>query len=105
MTAPDPQNLPFRETLHRLIDLVAWAKTCMLITAATAPDSPERLCKLQELRSALVEPRRLINEILGNTQEVPQVILVDLRVCELALPKLEAGAILRASHTDPKGAA
>jgi hypothetical protein len=103
---PDPSNRPPRETLGRLIDLVAWAKTCMLITAATSPGSPERLYELEELRKAVGKPRCLADEILGNSQELPQALLVDLRACELAIPKLEAGAVLRSSlpHSadDPK---
>jgi hypothetical protein len=108
MTCPDPQHphQPTRETLNRLIDLVAWAKTCLLITAATPPGSPERIYELQELREAVVEPRHLTDKILGSSQKLPQALLVDLRTCELAIPKLEAGAVLRASSAhssaDPK---
>lgn len=94
---PDPPSRPPHETLDRLIDLVAWARTCLLITAATPPGSPGRLCKLEELRKALVEPRHLTDEILGSSRELPQALLVSLRVCELAIPKLEAGAVLRTS--------
>lgn len=106
MTCPDPQPHPTRETLNHLIDLVAWAKTCLLITAATLPGSPERSYELQELRKAVVEPRYLTDKILGSSQKLPQALLVDLRTCELAIPKLETGAILRAtsahSAADPK---
>jgi hypothetical protein len=106
-TSHDPPPIPNRpppEALSRLIDLVAWAKTCLYITAMTAPSSPERVRELEKLREAVMEPRRLTDEILGSSQALPQVILVDLRVCELAIPKLAAGAVLRSSppHGDAK---
>jgi len=103
MTHPDPQNQPTRETLNRLIDLVAWAKTCLLITAATSPGSPERICELQELQKAIVEPRHLTDKILSSSQKLPQALLVNLRACELAIPQLATGAVLRTSL--PHGAA
>lgn len=90
-----PPNRPPREVLDRLIDAVAWAKTCMFITAATSPGSIERARELDKLREAIVEPRRAIDEILGNAQALPRDVLIALRTCELALPKLEAGAVLR----------
>jgi hypothetical protein len=90
-----PPNRPPREVLDRLIDEVAWAKTCMLIAAATPPGSPERIAEMAKLRTAIVEPRRIVDEILGKAQALPRVVLVELRTCELAIPKLEAGAVLR----------
>lgn len=105
MTFPcsDPPSRPPREMINRLIDLVAWAKTCMLITAATAPGSPERASELKKLRQAIIEPRRLIDKILSSSEALSQALLVDLRTSELAIPKLEAGAVLRMSspHSDP----
>jgi hypothetical protein len=92
-----PPNRPPPEVLDRLIDSVAWAKTCLLMTAATPPGSPERIRELDKLREAVVEPRREIDEILGNAQVLPRDVLIALRTCELALPKLEAGAVLRRS--------
>src|SRR5262245_28129341 len=97
MTSPDSSSRPPRETLDRLIDLVAWAKTCLLITAATPPGSSERTCELKKLQEAIIEPRRLIDKILRDSQILPEALLVDLRTSELAIPKLEAGAILRTS--------
>jgi hypothetical protein len=91
----DPPNRPPRAVIDRLIDEVAWAKTCMLITAATRPGSPERTCEMKQLRQAVVEPRRAVDEILGRGQAVPREVLITLRTCELAIPKLEAGAVLR----------
>jgi len=100
-TCTDSPSRPSRETLNSLIDLVAWAKTCMIITAATLPNSPARSRTLGELREAVIEPRRIIDEILGRALELPRAILVELRVCELAIPKLEAGAVLRQSSHNP----
>jgi hypothetical protein len=94
-----PPNRPPREVLDRLIDGVAWAQTCLLLTATTPPGSPERLRELDKLREAIVEPRREIDEILGKAQALPQNVLIALRTCELALPKLEAGAVLRRDGT------
>jgi len=102
---PDPPSRPSRETLTRLIDLVAWAKTCMLITAATRPGSPERAAELQKLREAIIEPRALVDKVLSNSQALPQALLVDLRTSEMSIQKLEAGAVLRTSsahNTTPK---
>jgi hypothetical protein len=96
-TCPDSPSRPPREELDRLIDLVAWAKTCLLIAAATPPGSPQRDREVAKLKKAVVDPRRVTNEILGRLQELPDAIRVELRVCELAIPKLEAGAILRQS--------
>lgn len=90
-----PPNRPPPEAIDRLIDSIAWAKTCMLITAATAPGSPARAAELDKLRAAIVEPRRVVDEILAKTQAVPRNLLVELRTCELAISKLEAGAVLR----------
>lgn len=90
-----PPNRPPREVLDRLIDEVAWAKTCMLIAAATQPGSPDRTAELDKLRAAVVPARKIVDEILGKGQAVPRDLLIELRTCELAIPKLEAGAVLR----------
>jgi hypothetical protein len=95
----DPPNRAPRNVLDRLIDAVAWAKTCMLITAATAPKSPERAEELAKLRQAVEDSRRDVDAILSKGQVLPDAVLVELRVCELAIPKLEAGAILRQPET------
>ena len=96
MTAcSNPPNRPPREVIDRLIDGVAWAKTCILVTTATKPASPERESELEKLRTAVVEPRRVIDEVFGKGQSIPRDLLVELRSCELAIPKLEAGAVLR----------
>lgn len=78
-----------------LVDSVAWAKATMLVAAATVPDSPERAEELSKLRTSIVEPRRVVNEIQGRGQTVPHQILITLRVCEMAIPSLEKGAVLR----------
>lgn len=88
-------NRPSREVIDRLIDTVAWAKTCMLVAAATAPKSNERECALEKLRAAVVEPRRVIDEVFSQGQSLPRELIVTLRSCELAIPQLEAGAVLR----------
>lgn len=91
----DPPNRPSREVIDRLIDEVAWAQTCMFITAATAPGGPEREREMAKLRQAVIEPRRAVDEILGGGQAVPSEVIIALRTCELAIPRLEAGAVLR----------
>jgi hypothetical protein len=88
-------NRPPRDVLDRLIDTVAWAKTCMLVTAATKPGSPERETELMTLRQAIIEPRKIVDEILEQGKALPREVLITLRTCELAVPKLEAGAVLR----------
>lgn len=98
----DPSSSLPRETLSRLIDLTAWAKTCLLLTAVTPPGSFERARELKALQKAVVEPRRLVDKILGSAQKLPEELLVTLRTCELAIPKLEAGAVLRTSQSTPK---
>ncbi len=96
MTAcSNPPDRAPREVVDRLIDTLAWAKTCMLIAAATVPGSPEREREMQKLREAVVEPRRVVDDVLGRGQVLPDAVLVELRVCELAIPKLEAGMVLR----------
>lgn len=92
-----PPNRPPPEVLDRLIDEVAWAKTCMLIAAATKPGSPERDREMEKLRAAVISSRKNVDEILGRGFAVPQNLLVEMRTCELAIPQLEAGAILRRS--------
>lgn len=96
-----PPNRPPREALDRLIDDVAWAKTCMLVAAATAPKSPERDREMEKLRVAVVGPRKIVDEIFARGQAVPRAVIVELRTCELAIPKLEAGAILRQPEAAP----
>jgi len=91
----NPPNRPPHEILDRLIDEVAWAKTCMYISASTKPGSSERTEELTKLRQAVVEPRRVVDEVLSKGQVLPDAVLVDLRVCEIAIPKLEAAAIFR----------
>ena len=98
----DLPNRPSPEVVDRLVEEVAWAKTCMLIAAATLPGSADRAAEMTKLRAAVAVPRRLIDEILGKAQAVPRDLLVELRTCELAIPKLEAGAILRADRTTAK---
>jgi len=90
-----PPNRAPIDVIDRLINAVAWAQTCMLICAATKPGSPERDAELKKLREAVVEPRRVVDEVLGRGQALPDAVLVELRVCEIAIPKLEAGAVLR----------
>ena len=90
-----PPNRPPREVIDRLIDDVAWAKTCMLIAAATAPKSADRDREMEKLRKAVVEPRRVIDEVFSRGQSLPRDLIVELRTCELAILKLEAGAVLR----------
>jgi len=103
MTAcSSPPNRPPREVIDRLIDDVAWAKTCMIIAAATTPKSPERESEMDKLRKAVIEPRRVVDEVFGKGQVLPHELIVALRTCELAIPKLEAGAVLR---QQPEGAA
>jgi len=97
-------NRPPREVIDRLIDEVAWAKTCMLIAAATKPSSPEREHEMEKLRAAIVEPRRVIDEAFGKGQSLPREVLIALRTCELAIPKLDAGAVLRQQAETPGGA-
>jgi hypothetical protein len=90
-------NRPPREVLDRLIDDVAWAKTCMIIAAATPPKSAERESEMDKLRKAVVEPRRVVDEVFSQGQSLPRELIIELRTCELAIPKLEAGAVLRRS--------
>jgi hypothetical protein len=90
-------NFPPREVIDRLIDTVTWAKTCLLICAATRPDSPERVDELKKLRDAVVEPRSLVSKAFSAGQSLPSAILITLRTCELAIPRLEAGAVLQPS--------
>lgn len=90
-----PPNRPPREVIDRLIDDVAWAKTCMIIAAATAPKSPDREREMEKLRKAVVETRRVVDEIFSQGYILPHAVIVELRTCELAIPQLEAGAILR----------
>ena len=91
----NPPNRPAREVLDRLIDEIAEAKTCMLLTAATQPGSVERTRELDRLRAAIVEPRKTVDEIFGLGQSLPREVIITLRTCDLAIPKLEAGAVLR----------
>jgi hypothetical protein len=92
----NPPNRPPPEVIGRLIDEAAWAKTCMLVTAATVPNSPERGREMAKLREATTKLRAAVDDILvGKKQVLPEVILVELRICEIAIPKLEAGAVLR----------
>lgn len=78
-----------------LIDMIAWAKTCLLIAAATVPGSSERASELAKLREAIIEPRKRVDETLVAGGVVSPALLVELRVCEKALPALEKGAVLR----------
>ncbi len=89
-----PKRLP-DDQLEHLIDGVAWAKTCMIIAAATSPNSDERRAELEKLRQAIVEPRRLVDDAMSKHYDMPYEVMVELRACELAIPKLEAGAVLR----------
>ena len=96
MTAcSSPPNRPPREVIDRLIDAVAWAKTCLLSAAATPPKSPEREREMEKLRKAVVEPRRVVDEVFSRAQSLPRELIIELRTCELAIPKLEEGAVLR----------
>ena len=96
MTAcSNPPNRPAREVIDRLVDGIAWAKTCMLITAATKPGSPERDRELEKLRKAVIEPRQVVDEVFSKGQSLPRELIIELRTSELAIPQLEAGAVLR----------
>ncbi len=95
----NPPNRPSPEVIDRLIEEVAWAKTCMLLTATTPPGSADRAAELEKLRAAIAGPRRAIDEILEKDQVLPRDVLVALRTCELAIPQLEAGAVLRTERS------
>lgn len=95
----DPPDRAEPEVIDRLIDAVAWAKTCLVITASTLPASAEREHELAKLRTAVVEPRRIVDEVFAAGKRLPGTVLVELRTCELAIPKLEAGAVLRTHAT------
>lgn len=97
----NPPNRAPRDVIDRLIDAVAWAKNCLLITAATPPGSTERAAELNRLREAVIEPRRVVDEVLGKAQDLPREVLIELGTCELAIPKLEAGAVLRQGLETP----
>jgi hypothetical protein len=94
-------NRPSREVLDRLIDTVAWAKTCMLIAAATKPGSSERAEELAKLREAVIEPRCVVDDAFGQGQSLPRDLIIELRTCELAIPQLEQGAVLRERTETP----
>jgi hypothetical protein len=81
--------------IDRLIDSIAWAKTCMLLAAATAPKTPAREHELEKLRKAVIEPRRDVDAVFNQGKSLPRELLIELRTCELAIPKLETGAVLR----------
>lgn len=97
----NPPNRPPRDVIDRLIDEVAWAKTCVIITAATAPKSPERDREMAKLREAVIGPRRVVDEVFSHGQSLPRDLIIELRTCELAIPKLEAGAVLRQQGDPP----
>lgn len=96
----DPPNRPPPELIDRLIDEIAWAKTCLLVAAATPPGSPAREAEMEKLRAAVAVPRRLVDEVLSKAQDLPRHIFIELRTCELAIPRLEAGAVLRQNRQD-----
>ena len=39
----------------------------------------------------------MIDEVFNQGQSLPRELIIELRTCELAIPKLEAGAVLRQS--------
>jgi hypothetical protein len=91
----DPSKRPSHDVVVRLIDTVAWAKTLMITTAGTIPLSDERKSALLTFRQAAVEARRDIDAVLNEGFQLPDQILIEMRVCEMAVPQLEAGAVLR----------
>jgi hypothetical protein len=76
--------------LDHLINLIAEAKKRLVITEITEPQSVARRAELRRFGAAIVEPRRLVKEVQARGQEVPHAVLVELRVCELAIDKLRA---------------
>jgi hypothetical protein len=87
MPAASP-NRPPSHVIDRLIDEVAWAKTCLLVAASAPVGSSIRARELEQLREAVVEPRRVVDAILAKGQALPREVLVELRTCELAIAKL-----------------
>lgn len=85
-----PPNRPPRDVIDRLIDEVAWAKTCLVVAAGAPAGSPVRERELAQLRVAVVAPRRAVDVILEKGQALPREVLVELRTCELAIDKLAA---------------
>lgn len=96
----DSPNHPPREILDRLIDEVAWAKVCKRVAAATVPKSAARERERQQLRIAITAPRRTVDVICGQGQSLPREVLDTLRTCELAIPQLEASAVLRPQQSE-----
>lgn len=84
-----PPNRPPHDVIDRLIDEVAWAKTCLLIAIAAPVGSLVRAEELAKLRKAIVEPRRVVEEVFAKGQVLPREVLVELRTCELAIEKLD----------------
>lgn len=83
-----PPNRPPPDVIDRLIGEVAWAKTCLVVAASAPAGSPTRERELALLRAAVVEPRLAVDAILERGQALPREVLVELRMCELAISKL-----------------
>lgn len=78
------------EELSSLIDAVAYAKMCFIVATGTVPRSPQRGKALEDLRQAVVRSRHAVDEIFRRSQAVSREILVQLRVCELGIQRLES---------------
>lgn len=92
MTACLP-NRPGRAVVDRLIDAVRNAKSCLAAAEATDIGSPARSRAIAQLRAAVAVPRAVVDTILERGQAVPREAIVDLRACELAIPKLSSGSL------------
>jgi hypothetical protein len=82
--------------LDRVIDAVAWAKTCFVIAAASRPYPSQLKHELAKLAEAAAAARKLVDEyepmkkekLVDSYSKKHFAILCDLRVSELGLVRL-----------------
>jgi hypothetical protein len=78
------------EEISRIIDAVAWAKTCLIIATQCPAGSVQRRDELRMLAEGALAARTLVDayEVKHGNGKLSRRIYIELRTCEIGLVKL-----------------
>lgn len=75
--------------ISRAIAVIAEAKMHFLLASqGTNPGTPERHRELEALEDRTKKAREYVDAMPGGFDKLPPPLAIDLRVCELGIPKL-----------------
>ena len=76
-----------------MIDMIAEAKTSLLIATGMPLTNERRATEIQRLEVAIVSIRAIVSRNFNTPDGVPRSLLIEIRTCELGLEKLYAESL------------